>query len=88
MEKRAEIVLKGRLQKAGYRDYIDEVAFDLNLKGCVKNLEDGTVKVVCEGRSKDIEEFINKIKILLIIAEKFCLRWLLQQDGMILQIYI
>jgi acylphosphatase len=63
MEKRAEIVLNGRVQKAGYRDYIDEVAFDLNLKGWVKNLEDGTVKIVCEGRSKDIEEFINRIKI-------------------------
>ncbi len=63
MERRAEIVLKGRVQKAGYRDYIDEVAFDLNLSGWVKNLGDGTVKVVCEGRSKDIEEFINKIKI-------------------------
>ena len=63
MERRAEIVLKGRVQKAGYRDYIDEVAFDLDIKGWVKNLEDGTVKVVCEGRSEDIEEFINKIKI-------------------------
>jgi acylphosphatase len=63
MEKRVEIVLKGRVQKAGYRDYIDEVAFDLDIKGWVKNLEDGTVKVVCEGRSKDIEEFINRIKI-------------------------
>jgi acylphosphatase len=63
MERRAEIVLEGRVQKAGYRDYIDEVAFGLDIKGWVKNLEDGTVKVVCEGRSEDIEEFINKIKI-------------------------
>ncbi len=63
MERRAEIVLKGRVQKAGYRDYIDEIAFELNLKGWVKNLEDGTVKVVCEGKGKSIEEFLNKIQI-------------------------
>jgi len=63
MKKRAEIILKGRVQKAGYRDYIDEVAFDLNLRGWVKNLEDGTVKVVCEGEKKAIDEFINKIRI-------------------------
>ncbi len=63
MERRAEIILKGRVQKAGYRDYIDEVAFGLDIKGWVRNLEDGTVKVVCEGRSEDIEEFIYKIKI-------------------------
>ncbi|MCX9010338.1 MAG: acylphosphatase [Candidatus Methanoperedens sp.] len=63
MKKRAEIILKGRVQKAGYRDYIDEVAFDLNLRGWVKNLEDGTVKVVCEGENKAIDEFINKIRI-------------------------
>ncbi len=63
MERRAEIVLKGRVQKAGYRDYIDEVAFNLDLRGWVKNLEDGTVKVLCEGKSKNIEEFLNKIQI-------------------------
>ena len=63
MEKRAEIILKGRVQKAGFRDYIDEIAFNLNLRGWVKNLDDGTVKVVCEGSSKDIETFVDKIKI-------------------------
>ena len=63
MKKRAEIILKGRVQKAGFRDYIDEIAFNLNLRGWVKNLDDGTVKVVCEGSSKDIEKFVDKIKI-------------------------
>ncbi len=63
MEKRAEIIIKGRVQKAGYRDYIDEVAFDAGINGWVKNLEDGTVKIVCEGTRKNIEEFIKNIKI-------------------------
>lgn len=63
MEKRAEIIIKGRVQKAGYRDHIDEVAFDAGINGWVKNLEDGTVKIVCEGAKKSIEEFIKNIKI-------------------------
>ena len=63
MKKRGEIILKGRVQKAGFRDYIDEIAFNLNLRGWVKNLDDGTVKVVCEGSSKDLEKFVDKIKI-------------------------
>jgi acylphosphatase len=63
MEIRAEIVLKGRVQKAGYRDHIDEVAFDLDIKGWVRNLEDGTVRIVCEGKKQDIEKFISGIKI-------------------------
>ncbi|MCK5341830.1 MAG: acylphosphatase, partial [Candidatus Heimdallarchaeota archaeon] len=40
MKKRGEIILKGRVQKAGFRDYINEIAFNLNLRGWVRNLDD------------------------------------------------
>jgi acylphosphatase len=63
MEKRAEIIIYGRVQKAGFRDFIDETAFNLNLNGYVRNLEDGTVKVVCEGGEDLISEFLDKINI-------------------------
>lgn len=63
MEKRAEIIIHGRVQKAGYRDFIDEIAFNLNLNGYVKNLSDGTVEVICEGKEDDIKEFLGKINI-------------------------
>ena len=33
MEKRAEIIVHGRVHKAGFRDFIDEIAFDLILTG-------------------------------------------------------
>ena len=64
MEKRAEIIISGRVQKAGFRDFIDEIAFDLNLDGYVKNLDDGTVEVVCEGEESPIREFLEKINII------------------------
>lgn len=60
---RAVIILRGRVQKAGYRDYIDETAFHIGLKGLVRNLSDGAVEVVCEGSKAGIEDFINKIQI-------------------------
>ncbi|MCC4768737.1 hypothetical protein FXV91_00560 [Methanosarcina sp. DH2] len=63
MEKRAEIKVYGRVQKAGFRDFIDEIAFNLNLNGYVKNLDDGTVQVVCEGDEDTISELIKKINI-------------------------
>ena len=60
---RAHLIIRGRVQKAGYRDYIDEVAFDLDLKGYVKNLPDRSVEVICEGEQEKIERFIDKIRI-------------------------
>jgi acylphosphatase len=63
MNTRANIILMGRVQKAGFRDFIDEVAFGLDIKGFVKNLKDGTVRIVCEGSKENIREFISKIKI-------------------------
>jgi len=63
MEKRAEIIIYGRVQKAGYRDFIDEIAFNLNLNGHVKNLDDGTVQIICEGEEDSIKELLDKINI-------------------------
>lgn len=60
---RADIVVKGRVQRAGYRDTIDEIAYHLDLDGFVKNQEDGSVLIVCEGERKDIEKLIEKIDI-------------------------
>lgn len=63
MQKRAEIKVYGRVQKAGFRDFIDEIAFNLNLNGFVKNLDDGTVQVVCEGDETAISELLKKINV-------------------------
>jgi len=63
MMERARIIVKGRVQKAGYMDFIDEVVFNLDLKGRARNLEDGAVEVICEGNKEDIETLIQKIRI-------------------------
>jgi acylphosphatase/archaellum component FlaC len=63
MDKQAEIIIHGRVQKAGFRDFIDEMAFNLSLNGYVKNLDDGTVHVICEGEETEIKELVEKINI-------------------------
>ena len=63
MKKRAEIRVSGRVQKAGFRDFIDELAFNMCLTGYVKNLNDGTVQIICEGEEELLRELAIKINI-------------------------
>ena len=60
---RAIIIAKGKVQKVGYRDFVQDSARELGIAGYVENLEDGIVKIVCEGEEPKIEEFIGDIKI-------------------------
>ena len=60
--KRANIGIKGNVQMAGFRTFIKNMADSLNVKGFAENLEDGSVKVICEGEEEGINELINSIK--------------------------
>ena len=63
MDKRAKITVTGRVQKAGYREYVDERAFELGLRGYVKNLDNGTVEIVCEGPAEKLALMAGKVNI-------------------------
>jgi acylphosphatase len=58
-----EIIVKGKVQKAGYRDIVQETARSLNVKGYVENLRNGSVKIVCEGEEDTVKNFIRLINI-------------------------
>ena len=60
---KAEIIVKGAVQKAGYRDYVQEKARSLNVKGYVENLRDGSVRIVCEADEDTLKNFIKLINI-------------------------
>jgi acylphosphatase/archaellum component FlaC len=60
---KAEIIVKGAVQKAGYRDYVQEKARSLNIKGCVENLRDGSIRIVCEADEDTLKNFIKLINI-------------------------
>ena len=61
--KRANIIAKGKVQKVGYRDFVQDSARELGITGDVENLEDGDVKIVCEGEEPKIDEFIRDIRV-------------------------
>lgn len=53
--------MEGDAQGVGYRAYVKRVARTLDLKGYVKNLEDGRVEIHCEADKSIIERFKGKI---------------------------
>lgn len=60
---RAEIVVDGDVQGVGYRYQVRRAAWKHRLTGTVENLEDGRVKIICEGEKEKIKAFIEDIKI-------------------------
>ena len=58
----AEIVVEGRVQGVGYRDFAHRLAGRLGLAGFVMNLNDGRVRARVEGRREVIEEFVRALE--------------------------
>lgn len=60
MKQTIKFIIKGKVQGVGFRWSIKTWADKVNIKGYVKNLPDGSVKIVAN--IKDINNFINGIK--------------------------
>ncbi|MBX2986137.1 MAG: acylphosphatase [Bacteroidia bacterium] len=57
-----EIHVFGFVQGVYYRKFTKEIAIKLNIKGWVKNLDDGSVLIMASGEQNSIELFIEKCK--------------------------
>ena len=55
-------IVKGRVQGVGFRYFTRRLAEQLDIKGWVKNLENGAVEVHAEGDENPMEQFFRKIK--------------------------
>jgi len=60
---KARILIEGMIQGVGYRALIKQAARSLRLKGLVRNLEDETVEIFCEGPIEKTKEFLKRINI-------------------------
>lgn len=58
-----EIIITGRVQGVWFRKYTEEKANELGIKGWVKNTPDGNVLVVAQAEKKDLDTFIDYLKI-------------------------
>ncbi|HEX2792189.1 MAG TPA: acylphosphatase [Candidatus Paceibacterota bacterium] len=62
MHERLEAIVSGRVQMVMYRDFAQRKASGLKLSGWVKNLPDGTVRVVAEGPRERLDAYLAKLK--------------------------
>ena len=61
--KKSLIHVKGKVQRVGYRDEVEEIARQLEIAGFVENIKPYDVRIVAEGEDSNIERFIKEIKI-------------------------
>ena len=55
-------LVQGRVQGVGFRWFVQREASELDLRGWVRNTEDGDVEVVAAGESADIDELRQSLR--------------------------
>jgi len=62
MLRAVRMIVSGQVQDVGFRLAAKKIASYNNIVGYVKNLEDYTVEILCEGEDNNIDRFIEEIK--------------------------
>lgn len=60
--KTTELIVSGRVQGVGFRYYVSQIAKDLNIKGTVRNLSDGDVKIIAQTDDDTLNKMVERIK--------------------------
>src|SRR3989338_6738739 len=58
-----ELIVRGNVQRVGYRNIVSQAAFESGIKGFVENLPDESVRIVVQGKKGRLNGFIDRIKI-------------------------
>jgi len=62
MKKSVRVYIEGTVQGIFYRGFVKENAERHNVKGFVRNLEDGRVEVFLEGNNEDVDKMVELCK--------------------------
>ena len=62
MKKSIRLYVTGTVQGIFYRGFVKENAEKINVKGFVRNLEDGRVEVFLEGNPEEVKKMIELCK--------------------------
>ncbi|MDP2913595.1 MAG: acylphosphatase [Candidatus Omnitrophota bacterium] len=62
MGRRLHLYYSGSVQGVGFRYTAERAATSLGINGWVRNLPDGRVEVMCEGREPDLKNFTEELK--------------------------
>ncbi len=49
------VVVRGKVQRVGYRDFVDQYARTHELHGWIRNNEDGSVEMVIQGTPEELK---------------------------------
>ena len=60
--KRAAVLYSGRVQGVGFRATVRRLACGFEVVGTVRNLADGRVELIAEGRREELEAFLKAIE--------------------------
>jgi len=60
--KTLRIIIKGTVQGIFFRKFIEEKANELGVRGYCRNLDNGAVEVVIEGRDEKVNELVQECK--------------------------
>ena len=62
MSKCLEILIEGRVQGVGFRNYALSKAIRFDIKGYTRNMPEGHLEIICCGEKNDLEKFLSEIK--------------------------
>lgn len=60
--KTLKIWISGRVQGVGFRNFAQQTALRLKIKGTVRNLSDGRVEIAAQGEERSLENFCREIQ--------------------------
>lgn len=80
MEYRVKGQIRGHVQGVGYRFFIQQLAIKYNVKGWAKNLEDGSVELLLQGRREDVNELQHEASRGPALADVRSLNWEIASD--------
>jgi acylphosphatase len=55
-------IVTGRVQGVGYRFFAERAARELDVRGWVRNLPDGSVETVVEGEEEAIARYVDRLR--------------------------
>ncbi len=62
MKLQYDILVTGRVQNVGYRHFVYTIASAQTLTGWVRNLMDGSVRIIAEGEQTDLDTLKDWLK--------------------------
>lgn len=60
--RRLHIFISGKVQGVFFRDFVKLTAESFNFKGWCKNLADGRVEIIVEGKEEKMKDFLRRLR--------------------------